>query len=97
VVVLLYNAGAMVRVASVRPTGFWGQWCRFVVEVVVVGRNGCVVDVVVDEGPDCVEGMVVAEVVVDEGFRRAELRASAPADGGYRGCIASLQASLAPC
>jgi hypothetical protein len=43
------------------------------------------------------EGMVVAEVVVDEGFGRAELRASAPADGEYRGCIASLQASLAPC
>jgi hypothetical protein len=63
-----------------------------VVEVVVVGRNGCVVDVVVvvDEGTDCAEGMVVAEVVVDEGFGRAELRASAPADGGYRGCIASL-------
>jgi hypothetical protein len=41
-----------------------------VVEVVVVGRNGCVVDVVVvvDEGIDCVEGMMVAEVVVDGGF-----------------------------
>jgi hypothetical protein len=68
VVLLLYNAGAMVRVASVWPAGFWGQWCRFVVEVVVVRRNGCVVDVVVDEGTDCVEGMVVAEVGVDEGF-----------------------------
>jgi hypothetical protein len=56
VVVLLYNAGAMVQVASVRPAGFWGKWCQFVVEVVVV----------VDEGTDCVEGMVVAEVVVDE-------------------------------
>jgi hypothetical protein len=70
VVVLLYNVGVMVRVASVRPAGFWGQWCRFVVEVVVVGRNGCVVDVVVvvDEGIDRVEGMMVVEVVVDGGF-----------------------------
>jgi hypothetical protein len=79
-----------VRVASVKPASFWGQWCRFVVEVTVVRRNGFVVDVVVDEGTDCVEGMAVAEVVVDEGFGREELRASAPADGGYRGCIASL-------
>jgi hypothetical protein len=86
-----------VRIASVRPTGFWGQWHRFAVEVVVVGRNGYVVDLVVDEGTNCAEGMVVAEVVIDEGFGRAELCASAPADGGYRGCIASLRASLAPC
>jgi hypothetical protein len=92
VVVLLYNAGVVVRVASVWPVGFWGQWCRFVVELVVVGRNGCVVDVVVvvDEGTDCAKGMVVAEVVVDERFGRAKLRASAPADRGYRGCIVSL-------
>jgi hypothetical protein len=70
-----------------------------VVKVVVVGRNSCVVDVVVvvDEGTDYAEGMVVVEVVVDEGFGRAELRASAPAGGRYRRCIASLPASLAPC
>jgi hypothetical protein len=53
---------------------------------------------VVDEETDCADGMMmVAEVVVDEGFGRAELCASAPTDGGYRGCIASLRASLAPC
>jgi hypothetical protein len=70
--------------------GFWGQWFRFVVEVVVVGRNGFVVDVMVDEGTNYVKGMAVAEVVDDGGFGRAELRASAPSDEGYRGCITSL-------
>jgi hypothetical protein len=80
------------RVASVRPAGFWSQWCRFVMEMVVVGRNGYAIDVVVvvDEGTDCAKGMVVAEVVVDKGFGRAELYASTPTDGGYRWCIASL-------
>jgi hypothetical protein len=50
-----------------------------VVEVVVVGRNGFMVDVVVDEGSDCAEGMVVVEVVADDGFDRA----AAPVGEGY--------------
>jgi hypothetical protein len=59
---------------------------------VVVGRNGFVVDVMVDEGTNYVKGMAVAEVVDDGGGRggRAELCSSAPGDEGYRGCIASL-------
>jgi hypothetical protein len=41
-----------------------------VVEVVVVERNCYMVDVVVvvDEGTNCAGGMMVAKVVVDEGF-----------------------------
>jgi hypothetical protein len=61
-----------------------------VVEVVVVGRNGFVVDVMVDEGTNYVKGMAVVEVVDDGGFGRAELHASALGDEGYQGCIASL-------
>jgi hypothetical protein len=59
-------------------------------EVVVVERNSFMVDVVIDEGTDYAEGMVVAEVVVDGEFGRVELRTSTPTDRGYRGCIASL-------
>jgi hypothetical protein len=41
----------MVRVVGVQPMGFWDMWCRFVAEVVVGGRDGCVVGVV-GGGPD---------------------------------------------
>jgi hypothetical protein len=36
----------MVRVVSVRPMGFFDLRCRYAVEVVVGGRDGCVVEVV---------------------------------------------------
>jgi hypothetical protein len=53
--------------------------------------------VVVEEGFGYVVVMAVVEVVVG-GFGYAmELRAFALADGEYRGCIAFLRASLAPC
>jgi hypothetical protein len=63
--------------------------------VVVVGRNDYVVEVVgvaVDGGFDYAEVMV--EVGVDGGFGQVGLPALANKE--YRGCIASLQASLAP-
>jgi hypothetical protein len=46
VVALLCNAGAMVRVVGVRPIGFWDLWCWFAAEMVVGGRDSCVVGVV---------------------------------------------------
>jgi hypothetical protein len=46
VAALLYNAGAMVQVVGVRPMGFWDLWCQFAAEVVVGGRDGCVIGVV---------------------------------------------------
>jgi hypothetical protein len=56
----------------------------YAVEVVAVGRNDYVVEVM--------------GVVVDEGFGYAvELRALDLTGGRYRGCIASLRASLTRC
>jgi hypothetical protein len=93
---MLCNAKAMVRVADVRPMGFWGLWCRLAVGV-VVGRNdyvvevvggfGCAVEavgVVVDEGFGYVVVMAIVDVVV-EGFGYAvELRALVPVDAEYQ-------------
>jgi hypothetical protein len=64
--------------------------------VVVGGRNVCVVEVmeVVDDGFGYA---VVVMEAVHGGFDRAELQAYAPTDEQYLECIASLQASLAPC
>jgi hypothetical protein len=42
-VALLCNARAIVRVVGVRPMGFLDPRCRFAAEVVVGGRDGCVV------------------------------------------------------
>jgi hypothetical protein len=78
VVVLLYNAKAMVRVVRVRPAGFWGVWCRFAAEVVVGGRDGSVVEDVEVDGAGF--GYVVVEVVASDGFGRVGLYASAPID-----------------
>jgi hypothetical protein len=65
----MYNARAMVRVANVRPAGFWGLWCRCVAGVVVVGRNDYgEVEVVVDEGFGYAVAMAVVGVVVGAGF-----------------------------
>jgi hypothetical protein len=47
VAVLLCNAKDMTRVAAIRPTGFWGLWCRLAVGVVVDGGFGYVVEMVV--------------------------------------------------
>jgi hypothetical protein len=60
----------MVRVVRAQPIGFWGLWCRFVLEVVVGGRNSyAVVGVVAGEG----FGYAVVEVVAGEGFDPTEL------------------------
>jgi hypothetical protein len=75
--------------------GFWDLWCQFAVGVVVVGRNDYaveVVGVVVAEG----FGYVVVMAVVDGFGYAVEPRALVLADGEYRGCIASMRASLAP-
>jgi hypothetical protein len=75
VVVLLYNARAMVQVVSVRPTGFWGLWCRPTMGLVAVGRNDYVVQVV-DVGFGCAVVMAVEVVgVVDEAFGYAMVMA----------------------
>jgi hypothetical protein len=75
--------------------GFWGQWCQFVEEVVVGGRNGCVVEVVGVVGEGFGYALVVVEVV-DEGSDRAEPRAYALADEEYQWCTTSPRALPTP-
>jgi hypothetical protein len=83
-VALLCSAKAMVRVVGAQPIGFWVLWCRFLMRVVVGGRNGCaVVGVVASEG----FGYAVVEVVAGEGFDSAKLPVFAPDDRECCGCI----------
>jgi hypothetical protein len=84
----------MLRVVGAQPTGFWGLWCRFVAGVVVGGRNGCVLVVVVaNEG----FGYAVVEVVDGEGFDSMELSVFAPEHEEHRGCIVARRALLTLC
>jgi hypothetical protein len=59
--------------------------CQFAAEVVVGARDVSVVEVAEVDGVEF--GYVVVEMVVGDGFGRAGLRDSTPADREYRGCI----------
>jgi hypothetical protein len=89
VVVLLCSVGVMVRVADIRPVGFWYLWCPSTVEV-GARRDGYAVQLVdvVGEGFGYAGEMAVVEVV-GEGFSYA-VELHTIASGGCLRSIASL-------
>jgi hypothetical protein len=75
----------MVRVVSVRPMEFWDLQCRFAVEVVVGGRDGCVVGVVEVVGGGFDYAVVVGSWRwADDGYGRMGLLVSTLVGEGYQ-------------